>query len=131
MKRVLLTAPATITWDALSPEQQAAINSVFGQFTLPMPGTQPYTGNVVIDAVTGDNFDPAEIALYELPFVVIGLWQWSGSGSTLTEITPLDAGFIHYLPPTHTYDEQGDVVSETPAVLHEPHRWSGWPELFT
>jgi hypothetical protein len=126
MKRIIIQAPEGITLEALTEEQQAAISSVFTQFVLPMPGTQASAGHILIDAVVGDNFDATTIAALGLPFVVFGLWQWDGSGE-LTELAPLDSTFIDYLPPTHTYDENGDVLTTLPPTLHLPHNWGGWP----
>lgn len=130
MKRLIIKAPQDITLEALTVEQQTAIRSVFSQWTMPMPGTKPNTGYILIDAVVGDNFNPDDIAALGLPFTVFGLWQWPGSGP-LTTIQALDPAFISYLPvTTHTYDpDTHAILTTTPPVLHEPHRWAGWPEI--
>jgi len=115
--------------DSLSQVQQEAIRRVFTEYTLPMPGTQEFSGKILIEAVTGDNLDPNSFADLALPFTLIGLWQWGGHGS-MTEIHPLDESFIHYLPDIITYDPITlAVVSTTAPVLHEPHRRDGWPAI--
>ena len=49
--RILMLVPEGLTLDALSSEQQAAIASVLGQYVLPMIGTIPNAGMVVLDGV--------------------------------------------------------------------------------
>lgn len=114
--RLILQVPEALTFDMLTQDQQDAIASVFGQYVVPMPGTVPSGGMKVVDAVTAPNFNPANMAQHGLIWPILGMWQDDG-----TAVIPLDeAKFLaHLLPP-----EDG------PAVLHEPHRWAGWPELF-
>ncbi len=119
--RVLFLIPEGLTFDMLTPEQQAAIQSVFGQFVLPMPDTIPANNKVVCDGLAADNFDPSTLGPLGLPFEIIGLWEWDGA-DYINEVVPIDAvAFMAHLP----LDENGD-----PQPLHEPHRWSGWPVLF-
>jgi hypothetical protein len=131
MKRVIISAPEAITFESLTTEQQEAIRSVFTQYVQPMPGTIPADGKILIDAVTGDNFNPANIQVLGLPFDIIGLWQWDGISEDTVEVQPLDdAILLAHLPSVKIFDfETGTVLSETPAVLHEPHRFSGWPPV--
>lgn len=110
MKRVILSAPATLDWDDLSEDQQTAISGVFGQYVMPMPGTREHDGQKVIDAVTIDSFDPAKIHILGLPFEVIGIWQWDGD--TLTVLEALHETFYGFV-------ESGARVI--------PHSWAGWP----
>lgn len=129
MKRVIIKAPENTTLTALTVEQQTAIRSIFSQWVMPMPGTKANTGYTLIDAVVGDNFDPARISALGLPFTVMGMWQWGGASSPV-ELQALDATFINYLPATHTYNPiTNAVLTTSPPVLHEPHRWAGWPEI--
>lgn len=128
MKRIILKVPETTALDSLSAEQQSAIHSVFAQWVMPMPGTKVNSGYVLLDAVVSDSFNPDNIITLDLPFIIMGMWQWDGRG--LTELQPLDASFIDYLPDTHTYDpETFEILTTTPPILHEPHRWAGWPEI--
>jgi hypothetical protein len=131
MKRVIISTPEQITLEALTQEQQAAIHSVFTQYVQPMPGTTAANGNILIDAVTGDNFDPTVIPGLGLPFTVIGLWQWDGLNPNLTvEVALNEITLLSHLPSVKTYDfETGVALTETPAVLHEPHRFGGWPSI--
>jgi len=156
MKRLILTCPTGLTLDQLTQEQQAAIQSVFAQFSLPMPGTisfgdstytitrpdpqstfeaplpdviEVFTGLSILDAITADNFNPDVLVPLGLPFTILGMWQWDGSSDALIELQPLDAGFINYLPDVITYDGEGNVVSTTAPTLHIPHGWCGWPEV--
>jgi len=157
MKRLILTSPTGLTFDQLTPEQQAGISSVFAQFVLPMPGTKSYgdstytitipdlesttevplpdvietfTGLCILDAVTSDNFDPAVIAPLELPFTLLGLWQWTGNiHDELITLQPLSPEFINYLPDVNAYDEEGNVISTNPPTLTIPHNWSGWADV--
>lgn len=114
--RVLILVPEGLTFEALTPEQQVAVNSVLGQYVLPMPSTIAADGQIVLDGVAADNFDPATIAPLGLPFEIIGIWRDDGH-----VVMPLNEGiFLRHLPEL----EQGIKI------LHEPHRWAGWPELF-
>lgn len=110
MKRVILSAPATLDWDGLSEDQQTAIAGVFGQYVMPMPGTIEHSGLKIIDAVTTDAFDPANIPILGLPFEMMGLWQWDGH--TLTILEALHEAFYDYV-------ESGNRII--------PHSWAGWP----
>ena len=152
MKRLILTSPTGLTFDQLTPEQQAGISSVFAQYIMPMPGTisygtetyttttpdpestteaplpdiiEVYTGLSILDATTTDNFTVEAITALGLPFTVMGMWEWSGSANdALVELQALDPSFINYLP--DTTDEDGNPV---PPVLHIPNNWAGWPEV--
>ncbi len=119
--RVLFLIPEGLTFDMLTDEKKAAIQSVLGQFVLPMPSTIPFGGKVVCDGLAAENFDPSTLGPLGLPFDIIGLWEWDGA-EYINEVVPINAAeFIARLP----LDENGD-----PQPLHEPHRWSGWPVLF-
>ena len=153
MKRLILTSPTGLTFDQLTPEQQAGISSVFAQYIMPMPGTIsygtetlfliipdpaatednplpsigsiPFTGLSILDATTTDNFTVESITALQLPFTVMGMWLWEGNvNDALVELQALDPSFINYLP--DTTDEDGDPV---PPVLHIPNNWAGWPEV--
>ena len=152
MKRLILTSPTGLTFDQLTPEQQAGISSVFAQYIMPMPGTisygteiyttttpdpestaevplpdiiEVYTGLSILDATTTDNFTVESITALGLPFTVMGMWEWSGNADdALVELQALDPSFINYLP--DTTDEDGNPV---PPVLHIPNNWAGWPEV--
>jgi hypothetical protein len=152
MKRLILTSPTGLTLDQLTPEQQSAIQSVFAQYILPMPGTISYgtdsytittpnpdsteetplpdiievfTGLSILDATTTDNFTVESITTLGLPFTIMGMWQWEGNvDSPLVELQALDPSFINYLP--DTTDEDGNPV---PPLLHIPNNWAGWSEV--
>jgi hypothetical protein len=128
MKRIIVAAPASITLDQLTTEQQLGLEAVLAQFVMPMPGTIQYGGQHIIDCVMKDNFDPQAIADLGLPFTIMGYWTWDGSGAVQT-VTPLDTGFINFLPDRVTYDEEVNEVSRLPPALHLPHSWAGWPAL--
>lgn len=95
----------------LQPEQQAAINSVFGQYVLPMPGTLPADGLVICDALTASNFKPEVMGEYGIGWPIIGMWNYEGN-----TVVSLDK------------DELQKRLPEG-GLLHEPHRWSGWPKI--
>lgn len=154
MKRIIFKIPTGLTIDHLSQEQQAAIQSVFAQYVLPMQGTisygtdvttitapatfvdgievhgviETFTGHSILDAVTADNFNQDALGSLGLPFAILGMWQWDGKGEMLN-LVPLDASFSNYLPETHTYDEVGNILTTTAPLLHESSRWAGWPEI--
>lgn len=113
--RILLLVPQGLTFDMLTPEQQAAINGVFGQYVLPMPSTIPHAGKVVLDGLSADNFDAATIPVLGLPFEVIG--QWKDDGEVVIPLN--EAVFLEHLP----NPEIGVKV------LHEPHSWAGWEQV--
>lgn len=127
MKRIIVSAPSSITLDQLTSEQRLGLESVLAQFVMPMPGTIPHGGQHSIDCVMKDNFDPQAIADLGLPFTILGYWAWDGSGAVQT-VTPLDPGFINFLPDRVTLDEEGNEVSRLPPLLTLPHAWAGWPD---
>lgn len=152
MKRLILTSPMGLTFDQLTPEQQAGISSVFAQYIMPMPGTisygtgtyttttpdpdsttevplpdiiEVYTGLSILDATTTDNFTVEVITALGFPFTVMGMWEWSGTADdALIELQALNPSFINYLP--DTTDEDGNPV---PPVLHIPNNWAGWSDV--
>lgn len=128
MKRAILRLPQGTRFESLTPEQQDAIRSVWAQFTLPMPGTIPADGFELVDGLAGDNFDPTVMPGLGLDWPIVGLWQWDGK-SELVTVVPLDeAVMLAHLPPIREYDEEGNIISETPRPVAEiPHSWSGWP----
>ena len=125
MKRAIIKAPEGISLDKLTKEQQAAIIFVFAQFVLPMPGTIVFDNNIIIDSITGDNFDPEVMPGLDLPFELMGMWQWDGVSQdivdeetktithALIELVPLNSEFINFLP------EESE--------LQLPHGFAGWP----
>jgi len=115
-KRVLLQIPEGLTLDSLSDEQRMAVQSVFGQFVMPMPGTVPHDGFVVCDAVTTSNFDQTLMGQYQFNWTILGVWD--ESGSELVEFK--SEQFLNHLPEPETGVK----------VLYEPHRWAGWPVCF-
>lgn len=127
MKRIIVAAPASITLDQLTSEQRLGLEAVLAQFVMPMPGTIPHDGQHIIDCAMKDNFDPQAIGDLGLPFATMGYWEVVG-GAVATH-TPLDPGFINFLPDRVAYDEAGVEVSRLPPVLHIPHAWAGWPEI--
>lgn len=114
--RIIMLVPEGLTFALLTPEQQAAINSVIGQYVLPMPATIPFNGKVVLDGLAADNFDADTLDPLGLPFEIIG--QWDDQGNI---IVPLDEDALA----THIEPDQ-----EGNKVLRETHCWSGWPPLF-
>lgn len=113
--RVLLLIPEGLTFGMLTPDQQAGINSVFGQYVMPMPGTIAANGTVVCDAVTLSNFDPTHMAPLGITWPIIGMWDNTG-----VAVLPLDeAVFMAHLP-------EPDVG---PKTIYEPHSWAGWPTV--
>ncbi len=114
MKRVLLLVPEGLTFDMLSVEQQAAINSVFGQYVNPMPATITHNGMQVVDAVTADNFNPTVMVDFGIDWPIVGIMQWDGASEEVTIIQPLDVELYRQHMPDGT--------------VTECHRWSGWPE---
>ena len=115
MKRAILKIPEGLELSQLTQEQQAAIASVFAQFVMPMPGTIPFDGHIIIDSITGDNFDPETMPGLELPFELMGFWQWDWTSENLIEFVPLNLEFINFLP-------EG-------SELKLPHSFAGWPTL--
>lgn len=109
MIRLILTAPYN-----LSETQKQAIQSVFAQSVSPMPGTIVYNNKVIIDSTVDDNFNLQVLANLELPFSIVGQWQWDGVSEQLITITPLDSSFNKYLPSVTTYI---------------PHNFAGWPDI--
>lgn len=115
--RVILRVPTALEVSSLSAEQQQAIQSVFGQFVMPMPGTVNTGSWKLADAVTLDTFEPERMALYGMNWPIVGMWNDLGES-----LLPFDtAAFMQHLP-------EPDDGSEK--VLHEPHRWAGWPSCF-
>ncbi len=126
MKRVILEIPEGLSFDSLSPEHQSAINSVFGQFVNPMPGTKAANGKQIVDAVTADNFDSEAIGQLGLPFTILAYWEWDGTSlNVIKEL--LEAYWMPYLPSTPIVNSEGVEIGEMPPLFHMPHSWAGWP----
>lgn len=124
---VYLLIPEGTTFDNLTEEQQAAIQSVFGQYVMPMPGTKAHDGTVVCDALAHDSFDPTLMPGLGLWWDIIGMWRDDG-----TVVVPLDeTKFLERLADKVTYDIDGNVISTESPTLHQPHQWSGWPKWDT
>lgn len=130
MKRIICTAPDGLKVSDLTPEQQDGLRRVYLQFTLPMPGTIPHEGAVLVDGVVNDNFDPQAIGELELPLTILGLYDWDGRASTLTTLVPITPeSILPFLPDQVAYDDEGEVTSTQPPEPHIPHNWSGWPQV--
>jgi len=123
--RILLLIPEGLTFDMLTQEQQTAINSVFGEYTLPMVGTIAANGKVICDALALNTFNPVAMVEVGLPFEIIGMWDFQGTALT----TFNEAEFMARLPETPIMDESGFQIGSAPAVLHEPCSWGGWPRV--
>ncbi len=128
MKRVILRVPAGLRFADLPEEQQAAIQTVFAQFVLPVPGTIEADGYELVDGLTGDNFDPEVMPGLGMDWPVLGLWQWDGAGDLVALQSLADELFLRHLPPENLLSED-EVIETQPPTLHEPHRWAGWPLL--
>lgn len=119
--RVIILVPEGLTFEQLTAEQQAACNTVFGQYVNPMPSTIPFNGKQVLDGLAADNFDPSTLGPLGLPFEIIGLYH----DASETPIIPLDeAIFMNYLP--DKTDEEGNPIGK---IMHVPHSWAGWAVL--
>ena len=125
MKRIIVAAPAGITLEQLTTEQQLGLESVMAQFVMPMPGTKEHEGQQIIDCAMKDNFDPQAITALGLPFTALGYWEVNGD--QVIERIPLNPGFIDFLPDRVTYDEEGVEVNRLPPIFALPHTWAGWP----
>ncbi len=119
MKRLWLLIPETLDFAELPQAQQAAINSVFGQYVKPMPGTTALSGLVLCDALVADDFDEPTMRSLGIDWPIVG--QWMQDGTVLTE--PDTAALLARLVPMLVDDVP------VPATLHEPHRFAGWPEV--
>lgn len=119
--RAIILVPEGLTFEQLTQEQQAACNSVFGQYVNPMPSTIAYNGKQVLDGLAADSFDPTTLGPLGLPFEIIGLYH----DASEVPVIPLDeAVFINYLP--DQLDAEGNPIEK---VMHVPHSWAGWAEL--
>lgn len=130
MKQTLCAITAGVRWDDLNAEQQAAINSVFTQYVLPMPGTRAHNGTELVDGLVDDAFDPAVIADLGLPLTVLAIYHWDGHAAELTPIVPLTAAaLLPYLPDVPVYDEAGNQIGTEPPEPRVPHNWAGLPQI--
>jgi len=127
-KRVFLLVPEGLTFDDLSEKQQEAIQAVFGEFCTIMPGTIPYKGKQVVDAIILNDFDPKLMKDYEIDWEIIGLWE--KKEDSMWPLVEFDKeAFMNYLPDVEELDEEGKVIGTKPPVFHIPHNWAGWPEI--
>jgi len=110
MKRLWLLIPDTLDFGELPPEQQVAINSVFGQYVKPMPGTVPFEGLVICDALVTDEFDEPTMRERGIDWPIVGQWMQDG-----TVLTPPDTQALRARVP------------DAPDTLIEPHSFAGWP----
>lgn len=111
---VYLLIPENTDFEDLTEAQQQGIRDIFGQYVMPMPGTQAYDGTVICDAICDDTFNPEAMSPLGLTWEIIGMWREDG-----TNIVPLNQT---------KFTER--LLSESP-TLHQPHQWSGWPRWDT
>ena len=130
MIRLIFKIPTDFTPESLTPEQQTAIYSVFGQYILPIPGTIAVDNYHVGDAVVSDSFYINKISELELPMEILCLAKWNGRPEYGLEIEiPLNESFLTYLPDINIYDSEGNILTTEKHELVVPHNWSGWPNL--
>lgn len=116
MKRLWLLIPEALDFFYLPQEQQASVHSVFGQYVKPVPGTVAADGLVLCDAVVTDDFDEPTMHALGITWPIVGQWLQDG-----TVLTPPDtSALLARLAP---------MLDGSPASLHEPHRFAGWPEV--
>ena len=114
--RAIILVPEGLTFEQLTEEQQAACNSVFGQYVNPMPGSVPSEGFQLVDALTNDKFDPAVMLDFGLNWPVLSLTQWDGNAEKVEIIIPLNQeAYVKHMPD---------------GILTETHRWAGWPSNY-
>lgn len=119
--RILLIVPEAFRVKNLSAANKAKIDGAVERHVFPMPLTQAVNGEVVLDAIVNDTFVKTSIPNGA---ELIGAWDEKGR-----EIVPLNGErFLPFLPPTYSLNDKDEVI-ETPAVLHEPHKWAGWPDI--
>lgn len=125
MKRVILTVPQGLTFDMLTEEQQHAIKLVVGRYVNPMPGSVPFAGQQLVDALTADNFDPTTMGAYGISWPVLYTAAWDGESPEVYKLHPLDiTEYRNYMP--DVLDAEGNPTGEK--LVTECHRWAGWPD---
>lgn len=129
MKRAIIRVPEGVRYESLTPTQQEAIDSVFAQFVLPVPGTQAADGFELVDGLARDNFDPSVMPGLGMDWPIIALCDWQ-VGQEPAMVIPLDGAiYLSHLEPTVVRDEDGNIIETIPPTLREVHRWAGWPAL--
>lgn len=128
-KHVYLLVPEGLKFSDLPVEQQAAINKIFGSYTMPMPYSFAVNGLVICDAQTDDSFDPSLMATYGITWEIIGLEQWDGEAENTTIIIPLDvAKYTERLRPIPIIDSEGVLIGTKPRGPSQINLWEGWPD---
>ena len=121
MLRLIIRVPIAIqSFSQLSAAHQEAIQRVFGQYVLPMPGT-----------IAADSFQICDGVSRELDWSILtNQWGWPVIGVMGEDgdiVLPLDQViFTRHLPDTPEYNNSGEIIGTRPAVFHEPHNWAGW-----
>lgn len=126
--RLILSLPVGSSFDDLSPEQKVEISVVGGRWTKGgMPSTSPFGGRYLIDALTRVRVTREMLDALGLPlWLIVGCWSWDGAAPAVVTVEPLDT--VLYLPHLPApVDPDTGLPTGAPALLREPHRWSGWP----
>lgn len=111
-------------------ENLEALRALVGpNIIAPCPGTKADNGDIVADILLPDNTNMKDID--NKISIYMGKWSKQGKEKASCEKAPESKDFLKHLKDTVTYDNDGNVISITPAVMHEPHRWLGMePEVF-
>ena len=129
MKRVMFLSPKGLMHGGLTASDKSAISQIFDTMVINVPETDVFGGKVLIDSIVPDEFSEKELKDAGFNFTIIGIWQWDGIND-IKELMPFDSGkLFERLKPKNNYDGDGEVISTTPAILHEPHKFAGWPNL--
>lgn len=89
---------------------------------------KPATTTSTIDPVT-QAITTTTITQYTVTDPISNLVTTIPAQGALVELEPLDSAFISFLPDKVDYDELGQITTTTPAILHMPANWGGWPDV--
>jgi hypothetical protein len=120
------------SWENLSDPQKEAILGVKGEYpkTVRMAGTLPRNGKVILDTLMDPTFRPEIMDQLGFNWEILGQWRYDFDTEELETIVPLDEQrYLDFLPEVKQYDEDGAVISSSPPVLKQTHKWQGMPDL--
>lgn len=135
MKTLIFSIPEATNFELLTPEQQAAINSVIGAWC---DIGRAVNGRRLIDVIVNDNYTEAARQAYFPDWTVLYESDWNGQADqvtidpdtnaelsripALTVRVPLAASYLEHLP--------DNPDGTRPTVARELSTWAGWPVRF-
>lgn len=135
MKTLIFSIPATTDLDNLTPEQQAALQSVGGALC---PIGRAYLGRKLVDMLANDNYSDALRQSYFPDWIPLFDAAWDGQPDVVVT-DPTTGAEISRIPALKVMQALGAIFlrfmpdnpdGSRPTAAREFAQWAGWPPRF-